>query len=805
MAVVRFYILLLLFSLGVSPLFAQLDTIHWMPPMHGRVDWGPQYFYLSTPEQTPFAVHIRDGSGALIQTVTISNNQPFTYSIGSSDDTYTLVQANNLHKAIQKRGLIVDGEKRFYAYFRMHAANSNHAADLTCKGRAALGKVFRIGHLLQEAETTINPRRANFIGIMATEDSTDVNFSGYDPNTDFFKGGVDVQSGSGEAIRLNKGECVVYSMYLNMNKSLQPPNGFMGSLVESSKPIVINTGSFTGASVTAQAADIGIDQIVPVENVGKEYIICKGNGSEVLERPIVVAHYDNTQIYLNGSNTPVATLNAGQWFPILTSSYSANDNLYIRSTQPVYLYQMIGGAPSGSNEFRTAGLIFVPPISCSIPNSIDKIISPNVIGNMSFTGGVMITAMKDSLVTVKIDGTPVNLGVASPVLGNPDFVTYRNITLFQQTSRVNNISVVAQGAVQVAMFGQNNAASFAAFYSGFSKTIQPKIEVTNIGDGVCPDTLVATGLFDGVQWLYEDSIVRYGKDTFLIVSAPGRYIAQGYLGVCRRSEFAADTVDVNFRSPEFPYTTQEPSCFGFTNGQIRFGTPYGGKPPYQYSIDNGQSFSRNNTYTTVKAGTYKLVVRDSLGCYNRPLQIKIGQPVAMTVKIVPITAFQDVVKVGQKVVFEGKPIRRTLTAVWTPKDSANCKNCLTHTVYPISTTKVILVVTDSAGCPAADTVTIYVEPNVFVPNVFSPNSTGGNKTFTILSKDPLPIVRMAIFDRWGEHLFKAENIETNQLEQGWDGTFKGRRVEAGVYVYYAEVEVLPGRTILLKGDITVLY
>ena len=100
---------------------------------------------------------------------------------------------------------------------------------------------------------------------------------------------------------------------------------------------------------------------------------------------------------------------------------------------------------------------------------------------------------------------------------------------------------------------------------------------------------------------------------------------------------------------------------------------------------------------------------------------------------------------------------------------------------------------------------VYVYQNVFAPNALSPFSQSGNSHFTLYSKDPLPILHLAIFDRWGEHVFDAKNISTNALQEGWDGTFKGKRVDGGVYVFYAEVEVLPGRTALIKGDITVLY
>jgi hypothetical protein len=141
----RIYLFFVFAVASYSTLFAQLDSIHWCPPMHARSEWGPQFLALSTPEVTPFAVQIKDGSGNLIQTVQLSNSSPYTYNIGSSNDTYTLVTPNDLHKALKNKGLVIEAEKKFYAYFRAHASSQNQAADLTCKGLSALGKVFGLG------------------------------------------------------------------------------------------------------------------------------------------------------------------------------------------------------------------------------------------------------------------------------------------------------------------------------------------------------------------------------------------------------------------------------------------------------------------------------------------------------------------------------------------------------------------------------------------------------------------------------------------------------------------------------------
>ena len=133
---------------SVHALFGQLDTIHWLPPMHARDDWGPQFLYLSTPETDTFKVEIRDGAGNLVATATISNTQPYRYDIGQTANTLTLVTQNQLHQVVKGKGLVISGPKKFFAYYRVYASSGFHAGDLTCKGRAALGTTFRIGHLV---------------------------------------------------------------------------------------------------------------------------------------------------------------------------------------------------------------------------------------------------------------------------------------------------------------------------------------------------------------------------------------------------------------------------------------------------------------------------------------------------------------------------------------------------------------------------------------------------------------------------------------------------------------------------------
>jgi SprB repeat len=57
----------------------------------------------------------------------------------------------------------------------------------------------------------------------------------------------------------------------------------------------------------------------------------------------------------------------------------------------------------------------------------------------------------------------------------------------------------------------------------------------------------------------------------------------------------------------------KPVCSGKTVGEVEI-TAKGGNPPYQYSADNGQTFSASPLFNTLAAGTYPMVVRDRKDC-----------------------------------------------------------------------------------------------------------------------------------------------------------------------------------------------
>ncbi len=98
---------------------------------------------------------------------------------------------------------------------------------------------------------------------------------------------------------------------------------------------------------------------------------------------------------------------------------------------------------------------------------------------------------------------------------------------------------------------------------------------------------------------------------------------------------------------------------------------------------------------------------------------------------------------------------------------------------------------------------INCEPcNFFIPNVFSPNDDGINDLFFPYFYCQLTRYKISIFDRWGEKVFCSE-----ELEDTWDGTFRGHKMHEGVYTYVIEVEYIEigvKKAKVIGGDVVLI-
>jgi gliding motility-associated-like protein len=95
---------------------------------------------------------------------------------------------------------------------------------------------------------------------------------------------------------------------------------------------------------------------------------------------------------------------------------------------------------------------------------------------------------------------------------------------------------------------------------------------------------------------------------------------------------------------------------------------------------------------------------------------------------------------------------------------------------------------------------------VFIPNAFSPNNDGRNDRFVLFTDQEIvnQIRHLAVFNRWGQEVYRASNFNPTGFDQWWDGYYRGQIAPTGTYSYFAEVAFIDGVVKLFTGEVTLL-
>lgn len=473
---------------------AQLDTEHWFAPMSAsNLQGTPKgYLYLSTNETIPFTVQIFNNNN-VIATVQLSKGNPVKQSV--SNNMMIASAASSLFKAVPM-GLYVKGSKKFFASYRFVV--KDQAEFITSKGLAGLGKTFFAG---VAPITSAKPYVNSTIGITATEDNTTVTLSGYNQNVVF----SDMVSASSRTFVLNKGK----SYIIEAQSDLNPNNlkGLVGAKIVADKPISVTNGNFNSIYTTKNNTNVDVlmDQAVPVERLGKDFVMVKGNGpaNSGMEAALVVATVNNTKLTINGTLLNSLTLNAGDHYIVqgtnYTSQVNGNFNMSISANNNVYVYQLLAGTSSG-NIYATGGMNFIPPLSCFLPTEINEIADINEIGNDSFNARLNIITQTGAIVTV--NGNPITTNGPAPVDGNLNWVTYSIPTV------TGNITVKSTKPVTAGIAAGNGAVGYGGYFAGFSSI--PVI--TKAGDCYNGVILQVEPGYDLYKW-YRNGVEIIGATT----------------------------------------------------------------------------------------------------------------------------------------------------------------------------------------------------------------------------------------------------------------------------------------------------
>ncbi|MFK8008223.1 MAG: gliding motility-associated C-terminal domain-containing protein [Saprospiraceae bacterium] len=267
----------------------------------------------------------------------------------------------------------------------------------------------------------------------------------------------------------------------------------------------------------------------------------------------------------------------------------------------------------------------------------------------------------------------------------------------------------------------------------------------------------------------------------------------------------AGTASITLIEPtpvEFNLVGLAPPCLDVIEGQIILDNIAGGiGNNYTYSFDSGPFTDVVNDTTIfdlVTVGEHTVFILDEVGCGFEQTVI-----VPEAIELVLNLGDDQTIKLGESFEIQPQTNFTVSNILWS--ENAPCDTCFTQLVNPINATNYTLELFDENGCFVTDDITIFVEKNryVFIPNGFSPDDDGLNDIFYVNGgQDVAEVKNFRIFNRWGEVVFENENFQPNDPTEGWDGFFKGEKLNPNVFVFFAEIEFKDGMVKIYKGDVT---
>ena len=535
---------------------------------------------------------------------------------------------------------------------------------------------------------------------------------------------------------------------------------FTGSFVSGDKDFVLFSGNaWTEVPQGCSARDNLVEQMYPVSTWGKQFVTVP-NANVNYDVFRLLAAQDNTQIEVHGSSVVNYSLNAGEFV-----EYQKSEATYITSNNSILVAQYMVGQNCNGHFLGDPSIVLL--------NSIEQTRDTVTLFNSSFENitenYINVTMAASDVETVTIDGISVADNYTVQTIGLDGEFAYARIPVATGAH-----TIISQGCgVSATAYGYGNVESYA--YGGGASF--KDINANPIPEGGC---LNDTILFDtglpperySFQWDLGDGTTSDKPVLQHIYDGLGSYPVELIV-----TDHCLETIDTSYR--DLMVTLRQAVdaeqdtliCEGesFTLGATDLpGARYEWIGPANYFSE--EQFPLVNRAQPEMTGQYAVVGIIS-GCATFPAFTEVEVISTPTPALGPDTVICT---------------RSTLPTLF-PGNFANYlwqdgSESPTFTITEEGTFWVDVV--DQYGCVGTDTVSLreICATQIYIPNAFSPNDDGRNDTFQVYGGDFISL-RLTVFSRWGELIF--ESIEQ---EESWDGTFRGKALPEGIYVWQLEYE-----------------
>eukprot|EP01029_Cantina_marsupialis_P000987 TRINITY_DN107_c0_g4_i3.p1 TRINITY_DN107_c0_g4~~TRINITY_DN107_c0_g4_i3.p1 ORF type:complete len:1593 (-),score=279.76 TRINITY_DN107_c0_g4_i3:4486-9264(-) len=478
-----------------------------------------------------------------------------------------------------------------------------------------------------------------------------------------------------------------------------------------------------------------------------------------------VSGYDLTQLEPLVNNDPGTTI---EWYFDVAASLPVSnpDNQSVKDEDVFYAKVSFGGESNvGQVEFE------VNPVP--IVNDHAVTLCENVI-NTGIVKGEDLTSHESEITSA----------------GGINIIWYHDITLLDPVVNSTNVQV-ANGDIFYARAWDGTCENIAQL----TYTILALPQVNSITEVLCEDSF-GTGLASGVDLLqfqsrlsvdtdvsfewYEDDQLRIpiGDPTNISVGNQSNYYA-----VVTNSNSCQSVAALNFLINSLPEANNltvdlcedenselRVTDYDLTSLESQITSSVGANVFWYEDVELLSMISNPNSYTVTN--NMDLFVRVESGdCSNMA---------SMSFVVNENPAF-DLGRDTSIFYTESLLLDPVIDAKFTPGTYLWQDGSTTSSYLVTQEGMYTLEYTDLNKCTGRDSVMIYVEKyRIFVPNAFTPDGDGVNDVFgpvitgDITGQD----IEMYIYNRWGELIY-----EFTDFGNGWDGTYKGRMANTGVYVW----------------------
>lgn len=300
------------------------------------------------------------------------------------------------------------------------------------------------------------------------------------------------------------------------------------------------------------------------------------------------------------------------------------------------------------------------------------------------------------------------------------------------------------------------------------------------------------------QWDFGDGNTSVAQSPNHIYTNYGKYPVSLWLQNDKgcRSNTLVDTIIVH--SVPVANFVYDSTCFGKPVQFIDKSTnSFGAISAWDWNMGNGSISTLQNpiaTYSSYLPFTVSLKVVTSNGC------ISAITSTTFTIQKVNVFAGKDTS------VARNQPLQLQATGasqyLWTPSTGLNNNNIANPIALLNSSfqTYVLKGIT-TEGCFGFDTIYIKVfdKADIYLPNAFTPNGDGINDYLHPICIGIKQLKYFNLYDRWGNIVFSTKNEYDK-----WDGTFKGKKVPNGNFIWVAEAIAYNGIIIQRKGSIILI-